>query len=411
MSNASSTDRPPDWEAEVDAGERARVERALRWRLILGRFGDERLGYDRLEDLTQSSSQDSGSTDLSGALFEARRMDLSLEYIYDREFAQRAHRPAGLSGGDALSVPAWLKGVRELFPTEAVRVIERDALHRYGLSELVTDPEVLRSAEPTSDLLKAIVQFKHLMKGDVRVAAREVVAKVVDSLRARLETDCRPALHGVVDPAGRPPARTFRNTDWHKTIRKNLKHWDAERQRLVAERIYFKHRQRMRSHWRIIMAVDQSGSMMDSLIHSAVMAAIFTALPAIDVHLLLWDHRLLDVSHLAHDPLEVLMTCQLGGGTRLYPVLLTCAERAAQPERTILVVVSDWFLGAERRQCLELAAQIHEAGVTCLGLCALDADARPSFDERFARELADCGWFVAALTPKQLAEHVGKLVA
>ena len=46
-----------------------------------------------------------------------------------------------------------------------------------------------------------------------------------------------------------------------------------------------------------------------------------------------------------------------------------------------------------------------------VGLCALDADARPVYDERFAKELAGCGWFVAAMTPKKLAEHIGKIIA
>jgi Mg-chelatase subunit ChlD len=279
------------------------------------------------------------------------------------------------------------------------------------MKELVTDPEILRNAEPTEELLKAILQFKHMMKGDVLEAAREVVAAVVEQLAEKLKDDCRSALHGALDPEQRPPQRTFRNTDWRKTIRRNLKNWDGERERLVVDRIFFKHRQRSRSSWRIIVAVDQSGSMTDSLIHSSVMAAIFSSLPSVEVHLVLWDHRVMDVSQMADDPLEVLMTCQLGGGTNMLPAMQYCAGLITEPQKTIFVLLSDWYIFGEQQACLAMAQEMTEAGVRGIGLSALDADCRPIYDEKFARDLAGCGWLVAALTPKKLAEQVGKILA
>lgn len=379
------------------------VEQAIRWRLILGAHADEQIGLDAF-----SAPGGSGLDDILG---EARQLDAPLSYIYDREHAERMHRQAGPGAGGGLSVPMWLSRVRTLFPREAVQVMERDALTRYGLHELVTDAEVLRKAEPSDDLLRAILQFKHLMKGDVLDAARQIVAEVVGRLAAKLETECRPALYGPMSPQHRSPVRSFKNADWKRTIRRNLKHYDTERQRIVADRIDFKHRQRRRSPWHIVVAVDQSGSMTDSLIHAAVMAAIFTRLPSVEVTLVLWDHRLVDVSPMAHDPIEVLMGCQLGGGTRMLPAMQYCADRITDPRRTIFALISDWYIWGERAECLTLAKELRDAGVQAIGLSALDADCRPVFDERFARDLAGCGWFVAAMTPRQLAEHVGGLIA
>ena len=398
------------------------VEQAMRWRLILGRFADTRLGYDRLggagccgglgDGLDGGAQGDGqGPSDLATLLSQARQMDLSLSYIYDREHASRSHRQAGGPGSQGLSVPAWLNGVRDLFPGEAVEVMEQDALTRYGLTELITDPEVLRKAQPSEELVKAILQFKHRMKGEVLEAAREIVKQLVERLAEKLMNDCSAALHGAADPWNRRPLRTFRNTDWKKTILKNLKNWDTERQRLIADRIFYHHRQKKNHSWNIVIAVDQSGSMTDSLIHSSVMAAIFATLPAVDVRLVLWDDRFVDVSDKVEDPLEVMMSCQLGGGTVMYPVMQYCAGLVTDPERTIFVLISDWYIWNEQKKCLALAHELHEAGVTCLGLSALDADCRPSYDEGFARRLAGCGWFVAALTPKKLAEHIGKLIA
>ncbi len=385
------------------SAERSQVEQALRWRLVLGQFADEHLGFDGLAE--------AGGEDLAETLLEAQQVDMPLSYIYDREHQERMHRQASKGGPSGLTVPMWLNRVRELFPGEAVKVMEQDALIRYGMQELVTDPEILRRSEPTEALLKAILQFKHLMKGEVVEAAKEVVEEVIASLRARLESDCRPALHGPIDPYNRSPMRTFRNTDWRRTIDKNLKHYDPERERLIADRIHFKHRQRARSPWRVIMAVDQSGSMTDSLIHASVMSAIFCRLPSVSAHLVLWDHRYVDVSPLAHHPLEVRMCCQLGGGTQMFPAMEYCASLVVEPRRTIFVLLSDWFIWGEKEKCLELAAKLKEAGVHGVGLSALDAECQPVADEGFAKALAGVGWFVAAMTPKRLAEYVGRILA
>lgn len=425
--NVNSRRKPdPDQPAAAAAaggashGDEQQIEQALRWRLVLGRFSDSWLSFDRARELGAepapeqdegSGAADAGASDLVSLLAEAERLEQSLHYIYDREHTERAHRTATGKGGSGLSVPLWIKGVRSLFPREAVDVLERDALTRYGLTELITDPEVLRQAEPSEDLLKAILQLKHLMEGEVLEAARQLVREVVDQLADKLLSDCHAALHGVVDPQRRPPLRTFANTDWKRTIVKNLKHYDTGRQRLIADRIYYKHKQRKRNAWRIIVAVDQSGSMTDSLIHSSVMTAILATLPAVKTHLILWDDRYVDVSDICRDPLEVLMSCQLGGGTKLLPAMQHCASLITEPERTILALLSDWFIWSERQQCLALAHELHEAGVTCLGLNALDATCRPIYDEKFARDLAGCGWLVASLTPKQLAEHIGKILA
>lgn len=399
LNDANDLSHPAD---PADPGPNDRqVEQAIRWRLILGGHADD-LAFD---------AGAAAATGLTDHLTEARALDTPLAYIYDREHAQRTHRQSGPGGGTGLTVPMWLTHVRALFPREAIQIMERDALTRYGLHELVTDAQVLRDAEPSEDLLRAILQFKHLMKPDVLEAARALVTEIVNRLAARLETDTRPALHGPISPRHRSPVRTFKNADWLRTIRRNLKNYDHDRQRIIADRIDFKHRQRRRSPWHITIAVDQSGSMTDSLIHAAVMAAIFARLPAIDVTLVLWDHRLVDMSQHATDPIEVLMSCQLGGGTRMLPAMQYCADRITDPQRTVFVLISDWYIWGERTECLTLARTLREAGVQGIGLSALDAHCRPVYDEQFARDLAATGWFVAAMTPKLLAEHVGRIIA
>jgi hypothetical protein len=130
---------------------------AARWRLVLGRFAERRLGG-------------------AGADRYAR-MDRALDYLYGREYAGRGVRGDRHGGSQAsvLAVPDWLQDVRELFPRETVEIIERHALERYGMTELVTDEETLRKMEPSYELLKAVLSFRHLMAPKVLEVARQLV--------------------------------------------------------------------------------------------------------------------------------------------------------------------------------------------------------------------------------------------
>ena len=120
-----------------------------RWRLVLG-----------------DDAQDGLGRGLSGD--DARR-DRALGYLYDREYAPSRNRRDSSkerSGGledSQLSVPEWINEVHELFPKRTIERIERDALERYHLEELVTNPDLLARAEPSPTLLKAVLHTKHLM--------------------------------------------------------------------------------------------------------------------------------------------------------------------------------------------------------------------------------------------------------
>ena len=79
--------------------------------------------------------------------------------------------------------------------------------------------------------------------------------------------------------------------------------------------MYFHGRTRRYSTWRVVIAVDESGSMLDSVIHSAVMAGIFAKLPMLDTKLVIFDTQVVDLSAHLDDPVATLMSVQLGGGT------------------------------------------------------------------------------------------------
>ena len=364
----------------------------LRWRLVLGRYSARHL----------QPPMDA----------EAERRERALDYLYGREYAGRGVRgrdPAGARRGSLdpsqLSVPRWLSEVRELFPRETLQAIEKHALERYGLDQLVKNKATLERLQPSQDLLRTLLSFKHQMKGEVLETARRLIRQIVEELKEKLAREVKTSLSGRLDRLRRSPMEVSQNFDWRGTVRANLKNFRQDEQQLVLERALFFSRTRRSIPWRVVLVIDQSGSMVDSVIHSAVLASI---LAAVDVKLIVFDTSVVDLSSQIDDPVEVLMSVQLGGGTDIGQALTYAETLVEQPQRTVLALISDFCEGAPPQHMLAAIKRLHEAGVTLLGLTALDAQAQPFYDERLAGQAAALGMDVTAATPKKFAEWLAK---
>jgi len=249
------------------------------------------------------------------------------------------------------------------------------------------------------------------MTGLALELARKIIRQVVDDLRRRLSSDIRPVLWGRLDRTRRTRMRAAKNLDFRATVRANLQHWDVERKKLLARDLWFRSRVKRHLPWTIIIAVDCSGSMLDSVIHSAVMAGIFARLPAVRVKLLAFDTSVVDLSDTVDDPAELLMSVQLGGGTDIGGALAACASLVEQPTRTIVIVVTDFCEGGPPIRMLATIRKLRSEGVRVLGLAALDREAKPSYDRKIAEACADAGAEIGAFTPRHLAEWVAKVLS
>ena len=94
---------------------------------------------------------------------------------------------------------------------------------------------------------------------------------------------------------------------------------------MIVDQVRFFSRVTRRIPWTVILCVDQSGSMTESVIHAAVMAGILGGLPMLKVKLVVFDTSVVDLSEHVSDPVEVLMSVQLGGGTDIGQALRYCA--------------------------------------------------------------------------------------
>ena len=365
--------------------------RLIRWRLVLG----------------------SGVEDVLGGIGDpgSQQRDAALSFLYDREYGPGRNVRSGGGPGSLdpsqLTVPDWINTVHELFPRRTIERIEKDALERYQLEEMVTNAELLSRVQPSQTLLKAVLRTKHLMNQEVLAAARHLVRQVVEQLIERLAREVRQPFAGAVDRRRRSYLKVAQNFDARTTLRRNLRHYDPEAKKLYLETPYFYSRVRRQvDRWQLIILVDESGSMLDSVIYSAVTAAVFWGIKSLRTHLCLFDTSVVDVTAECTDPVETLMKVQLGGGTDIGQAMAYAASLVDNPRRTIVVLITDFFEGAPVQRLLSVTRQLVESGVTVLGLAALDDRAEPSYDRLLAERMVALGAHVGAMTPGELAEWV-----
>lgn len=368
-----------------------------KWRLILGKYSDNQIGFK--EEASSLNYMD---------------MDELLDYLYSREYGEedgvRRERKGSFDPSN-LTVPLWITKIREVFPKETVEILEKHALDKYELTELLTDKEVLEKLEPNKELLKNILQMKHLMKGEVLETAKQIVKKVADDITKKLESDVKKAIVGRVNKNKSSLIKSSRNIDYKRTIKTNLKNFDTEENRLVVDKVYFNDRVKKYNPWNVIIAVDESGSMLDSVIHSAIMAGIFSKLPMLKTNLVIFDTEVVDLSGYIDEPVETLMSVQLGGGTNITKALQYCETLIENPHRTMVILVTDLYEGYGYGNMYATAKSIIESGAKLIVLTALDMEATPIYDKNAAQKMASLGAEVGAMTPGGLSEWIAKIIS
>lgn len=360
-----------------DSGETS--ERLRRWRLVLG-----------------GGSADGLDINLSG---KDARMDRALKALYD------AGRGGGL-GSSAPYVARWLGDIRDYFPTPVVRVLQKDALERLNLRQMLLEPELLESVEPDVHLVSTLIALNSVMPARTKETARQVVRSVVERLEERLANATRQAVLGALDKADRNLRPRPNEIDWHKTIRRNLKHYQPDYQTIIPERLvgYGRKRNSTLPQRTIILCVDQSGSMASSVVYAGIFGAALASLRAVKTHVVVFDTSVVDLSDHLDDPVELLFGTQLGGGTDIRRALAYCKDIIQQPQDTILVLISDLYEGGDRKEMLQRARELTGAGVQVIALLALNDEGRPSYDSRNAAALAELGIPAFACTPDLFPE-------
>lgn len=322
----------------------------------------------------------------------------------------RTNDRLGGSGDSVLSIPEWVEKVRELFPNQAKEILEKELVRRRGIEELLREPKLLERIEANVDLVKTILSHRHLLKPETRVLARKIIDQVVEQLKQKMRFSVENAIVGALRRDRHSPRRVYRNLDVKTTLRRNLVNYDVSSKKVFVDRLFFFAAERKKKPWHIIVTVDQSGSMLESAIFSAIMASIFAELPALKTSLVLFDTQIVDLSARVGQPVDVLLSVNLGGGTDITKALQYSNQLVRQPSRTIVVLITDFYEGRADSDLIGQTRLMADSGIRMIGLGALGYNARPDYNKELAKKLRKVGMDILICTPEKLAECMGKII-
>jgi Mg-chelatase subunit ChlD len=354
-------------------------ERLRRWRLVLG--GGEADGSG--ETL---GGDDSGRDSVLDALYG------------DGSGGQAGGRGSGL-GRSSPRVARWLGDIRSYFPASVVSVLQRDAMERLGLAQLLLEPELLGAVQPDIHLVGTLLGLQRAIPEHSRETARVVVRSVTDQLEARLAAPTRQAVTGALHRAARTRRPKTGDIDWGRTVAANLRHYQPELGTVIPERLVGYGRRSPQVMREVILCLDQSGSMAASVVYASVFGAVLASVRSLSTRLVVFDTAVVDLTDDIDDPVDVLFGVQLGGGTDIAGALSYCAAQVTRPRDTVLVLVSDLFEGGDPEEMLRVAASLVGSGVTMVALLALSDDGAPAYDHDHAAAFAALGIPAFACTP------------
>ncbi|MFD0850747.1 VWA domain-containing protein, partial [Actinomadura adrarensis] len=289
---------------------------------------------------------------------------------------------------DAACLKAALgeKGAQDFAGT--LSEMEGDLVKRMALREVLADPKLASKLTPSMSLIEQLLRDKANLSGVALANAKSLIRRYVDEVAQVLRTQVEKSSSGTIDRSV-PPKRVFRNLDLDRTIWKNLTNWSPEDERLYVDRLFYRQTAKRTTPAKMIVVVDQSGSMVDSMVNCTILASIFAGLPKVDVHLIAYDTRALDLTPWVHDPFEVLLRTKLGGGND-GPVAMNMARpKITDPRNTVLVWISDFYEFEASQPLFEGIEAVHRSGVKFIPVGSVTSSGtqivNPWFRERFKR--------------------------
>ena len=285
-------------------------------------------------------------------------------------------------------------GGRRLLSEEDLRRgfqgLEAELVRRMELREVLKDSRLASKLQPSIALVEQLLADKANLSGVALDNAKKLIRAYVDQLAEVLKLQVQKASKGKFDRSI-PPKRVFRNLDLKRTLWKNLTNWNPAEERLYVDRLIYRRTASKTQPTRLLVVVDQSGSMVDAMIQSTILASIFAGLPKVDVHLIAFDTRVLDLTPWVQDPFEVLLRTELGGGTLIRQALIEASKKIVEPKNTAMVVISDFYEGGSDQELLDYIKGLKDSGVHFIPVGALQSSGYFSVSEFFRTRLAELG--------------------
>lgn len=365
------------------------AQRLARWRLILGAQAQERLEHMGACGLTE----------------EQLLMDQALGAIYGGDAGADALGGHGAgSGPSSPRISKWLGDVRALFDREIVTIIQSDAIERRGLRQLLFEPELLQNLEPDIGLASTLMTLRDQIPKRSKESVRAFIKKIVEEINRMLENDIRRAVTAALNRRAHSPLPSAAALDYKLTIERNLKNYNPDLKTILPERFFFFDRSNRTNNWTVILDIDQSGSMGESVIFSSIMACILASMNAIKTRIVAFDTSVTDLTEKSDDPVDLLYGIQLGGGTDINRSVAYCQQFIEQPAKTLFFLISDLDEGGSQAGLLRRLEDMKASGVTVISLLAVSDSGSPYYSAHMAQRVSALGIPCFACTPQLLPQ-------
>lgn len=334
------------------------------------------------------------------------------QWLQDRSYLEKAlgssqlgnSQQSGAGEGSGTGV-----GTSEAELRTTLKAMEGELIDRMALREVLKDDRLALQLTPSMVLVEQLLRDKANLSGNALKNAKHLIQQYVNELAEVLRLQVAQTPSGKIDYSV-PPKRVFRNLDLKRTVWKNLTNWNPDAQRLYVDSLYYRHTAKKRTPTRMIVVVDQSGSMVNAMVQCTILASIFAGIPNVDVHLLAFDTRVLDLTAWVHDPFEVLLRTQLGGGTYIYQALVEASQKILEPKSTVLVLVSDFYEGGSHQVLFDYIKSLKESGLHFIPVGAVTSSGYFSVDQWFRTQLEQLGTPILTGSPKKLIQELKKVI-
>ncbi|MDE7243336.1 MAG: VWA domain-containing protein [Oscillospiraceae bacterium] len=363
-------------------------QQIARWRLILGAE-------------TQEAFTNMGGGALSK---DELLMDGALSAIYSGDGSGGGFGRGAGKGPSSPHISKWLGDLRSLFDPEIVAVVQNDAIERKGLTQLLLEPELLEGLEPDLNMASTLLMLKDQIPKKSKESARKFIRKIVEEINRMLENDIRRSVTAALNKRAHSPLPSASAIDFPYTIRRNLRNYNQELQTIIPERVWFFDRSSRVNRWHIILDIDQSGSMGQSIMYSSVMACVLASMSAVKTSVVAFDTQIMDLTPLCADPVDLLFGFQMGGGTDIAKSIAYCQALVESPAKTLFFLISDLDEGGNRAALLRRLEELKASGVTCVVLLAIADGGRPYYDAQTAQRVAAMDIPCFACAPERLPE-------
>ncbi len=367
---------------------------AQRWRLLLGKYSEKSLcecdGSSALNEAFDTIYGDKNSSGHSGDGYEG---DTSKNH--------------GRGPSKGVNYVEAYKYLDDVLSAKASELVLSHAIEHYDLHELIGTEEVVKTLPNDITTLTKLLTYKELAPNNQK-QIKTKIKKIANQIKKELLKQVNFSPSGRVDRL--KTSKFYRNNylNFKTTLFNNLKNYNKDDKKLYIEDMYFHRTISEQQFKHIYLVIDQSGSMTYELAYCTIIASIFYNLKPIKVHIILFDTRIVDYTNIQTDPIEVLSSVTLGGGTDIPMAINYTIDKMIEPNKSFCLIVSDLY--DMEGQMFTAFKKLSGLGVKIGIVPGISQSKEVDYNKGFAKKLKGLNIETEVCTPDGLAKYIKKIL-